>query len=98
LILGEGITTIRNGSRIRFGNITLADLLVRGSITDLKLSDHLDPSSYGIGVYVFFDGDVPVYVGKAYNFLHRLTSHRSTEPRPYWGRNALLKKSGFQPA
>jgi len=89
--LQEAITMIRNTSRIRFGDITLTDLLLVGSIQELKLSDHLKPLCYGMGVYVFFDGEAPRYVGKADNFLHRLTSHRVTDPRPNWGWNALLQ-------
>jgi hypothetical protein len=92
LPLKDAITIIRTSSRVRYGDVKLSDLLLNGSITDLKLSDFSLASNYGIGVYVFFDGDVPVYAGKADNFLHRLSSHRSIDPRPNWGWNALLQK------
>ncbi|RZL05800.1 MAG: hypothetical protein EOO89_25545 [Pedobacter sp.] len=92
LPLDDAITAIRTSSRIRYGDIKISDLLLNGSITHLKLSDFSLASNYGIGVYVFFDGDVPVYAGKADNFLHRLSSHRSIDPRPNWGWNALLQK------
>lgn len=92
LPLNDAIKAIRNSTRIRYGDMTLSDLLMTGSVADLKISDYLNPAYYGIGVYVFFDGDVPVYVGKADNFLQRLSSHRSIDPRPNWGWNALLQK------
>lgn len=92
LSLNNAITTIRNNSRIKYGDLKLSDLLLNGVADDLKLSDYTNPSYYGIGVYIFFDGDIPVYVGKADNFLYRLSSHRITDPIPNWGWNALLQK------
>lgn len=92
LPLSEAIAVICNCTHIRYADMLLSDLLLTGAVDDLKLSDYLNPSYYGTGVYVFFDGDVPVYVDKAENFLHRLSSHRSIDPRPNWGWNALLQK------
>lgn len=94
--LMDVIEKIQKCPKIKFGEMKLSDLLLSGDVNDLKLSDYNSPISYGMGVYVFFNHAVPVYVGKADCFLHRLSSHRSIEPRPGWGWNALLQKICIQ--
>jgi len=92
LPLYDAVRAICNVSRIRYGDMKLTDLLLSGRTDDLKVSDYWHPKHYGSGVYVFFDRNAPVYVGKAANFLHRLSSHRIIDARPNWGWNALLQK------
>lgn len=92
LSLQDAISRIRGVEGIRFGDLKVADLLLNGAIADMKLSDHIEPNCYGRGAYVFFDGQSPIYVGKADNFLSRLVGHRNTDPQLFWGFNALLKK------
>jgi hypothetical protein len=92
LQLSKVVNQIRDSSKIRYGDIKLSDLLLSVSVIDLKICDYDNRDYYGSGVYVFFDGDIPVYVGKADNFLQRLSTHRSVIPKPGWGWNSLLLK------
>ena len=92
LSLREVVAVICDEERIRYGDLTLTDLLLEGTTSQIKVSDYQHPVHYGMGAYIFFDGDDPVYIGKAINFLLRLSSHRNIEIRPYWGWNVLLQR------
>lgn len=90
--LADAIEIIMNAQKIKYGDITLDDLLITGSAGTLKLLDYNNPKHYGCGAYIFFDNDKPVYVGKAKNFLYRFSSHSIVDVRGEWGWNALLQK------
>lgn len=90
--LTEIVILLAESSKLNYGSIKLTDLVINSKIEDLKISEYYSPQFFGKGIYIFFDGDIPVYVGKADNFLHRLSSHRIIDPRPNWGWNALLNK------
>ncbi|HEY9178345.1 MAG TPA: GIY-YIG nuclease family protein [Flavipsychrobacter sp.] len=90
--LQDAISYIMQAEKLPYGNITLDDLLIKAQLSDLKIKDYYSAEYFGAGAYIFFDKGTPVYVGKAKNFLHRFTSHRSIDVRGHWGWNALLQK------
>lgn len=92
LSLADAIDILMRADKIKYSDITLDDLLLSGTAGTLKLKDYNHQKNYGGGVYIFFDNNKPVYVGKAKNFLHRFSSHSIVDVRPNWGWNALLQK------
>ncbi|HRE97991.1 MAG TPA: hypothetical protein PK637_14570, partial [Flavobacteriales bacterium] len=67
---------IAANSKLVYGKITLDQLQVSGKIGAKLLHEKWEHEFFGYGAYVFFDGDTPIYVGKAKsNFKHRFQSH-----------------------
>lgn len=89
--VGAAIDIIAKSDKITYGKATLSDLLISGDITSLPLCGYNSVDNFGRGIYVFFDVANAVYVGKADNFLNRLSGHADTVSRPGWGWNALLQ-------
>lgn len=92
LPVGEIAAYIAAHSKLKYGDITYADLFF-GSVPAIKLMDSTwEQHLFGYGAYVFFDDQIPVYVGKAVkNFKHRFESHRFFDPRPTFGFNKLAQ-------
>lgn len=88
----DAIHTIVSCDKIVYGKATLADLLIAGDINSLPLAGFNSIANFGRGMYVFFDGSAPVYVGQTGNFLERFCGHGNTKPKPNYGWNSLLDK------
>lgn len=88
----DAIDTIVSSDKLVYGIATLRDLLITGDISTLPLCGYNTITNFGRGIYVFFDGVEPVYVGQTSNFLNRLSGHSDVNPQTGWGWNALLKK------
>ncbi|HBI01387.1 MAG TPA: hypothetical protein PLR45_06470 [Flavobacteriales bacterium] len=83
---------IAANSKLVYGKITLDQLQVSGKIGAKLLHEKWEHEFFGYGAYVFFDGDTPIYVGKAKsNFKHRFQSHKHFDRRPEYAFNDFAR-------
>jgi len=88
----EALEKIAKSGKLNFGSMTVDQLAVGTAIPVLKTYEGWQQQLFGYGAYIFFDGDMPVYVGKAKDFLHRFNSMRFFDGRPAWAFNELPRK------
>jgi hypothetical protein len=74
-----------------YGDLKLSDMIV-GNMSEINIFSWDHSNAFGYGVYIFYDGEMPLYVGKAVkHFLHRFLSNVHYDPRPEYGFNWMLK-------
>lgn len=94
LTVQEAIEIIINSEKVRYGSLTMEDMVLEGNLGAIAFYNLHKEEYYGQGIYIMFDGNIPVYVGKAKkHFLHRFQSHLYYDPRPNWDWNKLVRST-----
>lgn len=89
----EVVSYINKGTRLNYGSLTISELQIVKEL-DINITENWPRMIFGYGVYIMFDGNSPVYIGKANsNFLHRFSSHQSFDGREHYGFNMLARKA-----
>lgn len=91
LILNQVCEVFTDFEKPLYGDLKLSDMFV-GNMNELNIFSWDHSNAFGYGIYVFYDGAKPIYVGKAVkHFLHRFLSNVHYDPRPDFGFNRMLK-------
>ncbi|WP_266202856.1 hypothetical protein [Pontibacter kalidii] len=94
LTVQEAAERIIASEKVRYGSLTMEDMVLNGNPGAIAFYDLHKEEYYGQGIYIMFDGNTPVYVGKAKkHFLHRFQSHLYYDPRPNWDWNKLVRST-----
>ncbi len=90
----QAIDYIQNFSKLNYGTLSVDELQINTHLPAIKIAEQWQKAIFGYGVYVMFDNNVPVYVGKAdSNFIHRFQSHRQFDGRKDYSFNKLARKA-----
>jgi hypothetical protein len=92
LTLSETLIKINESEKIKYGHLTVNELQI-APLPIVKIMKDWQKLTFGYGVYILFDKDIPVYIGKATSsFLHRFLSHCCFDGRKAYGFNELARK------